>query len=108
PEHVRQRTRIVLRVRFDLRPGDVSGSVDELAEVAIGDWRAVDPETIDRDPMRRCLFGVMTVRSHAECAAGDPDHAFRYRWAFNSRNHCSAGIVHDCPAPRSSAVGSEF
>ena len=73
-EHVRQRARIVLRVRRDLGEGDVAGRVDEFAELPVGDRRAVDPEAVDRDPVDRRFFGVVPVRAHAERAAGNPHH----------------------------------
>ena len=44
--------------------------VDELAELAIGHRRAVDPEAVDRDGVARRLVGIMPVRAHAEGAAG--------------------------------------
>jgi hypothetical protein len=44
-------------------------------ELQIGDRITVDPETVHRDTMRRCLFGIMLVRAHLEIAFRDPDHS---------------------------------
>src|SRR6185295_1035694 len=74
-EHVRQRAGIILRLRLDFREGDVAGRVDELAELTIGDRRAVDPEAVNGYAMRRGFLGIVMVRPHAERAAGDDDHA---------------------------------
>src|SRR5215831_2077488 len=71
---MRQGTRIVLGVGLDLGERDVTGRVDELAELIVGDRGAIDPEAVDRDAMRWSLFGVVLVRSHAEGAPGDPRH----------------------------------
>src|SRR5215831_8107218 len=48
--------------------------VDEGLELSVRHWRAVDPEAIDRDAMRRRLLRIMVVGSHAERATGNPDH----------------------------------
>ncbi len=74
-EQVRQGAGIVLRVGRDFRDGDMTGGLDEVPELAVGDRRAVDPERIDADAMDRRLLGIMLVRPHAERAAGNPDHA---------------------------------
>ena len=75
PEHFRQRARVVLRVGRDLGVGDVARGGHELAEVTVGDWRRVNPEPAHGHAMNRRLLRVMTVRAHAERAAGYPDHA---------------------------------
>ena len=47
----------------------------EFPELAARDRRAVDPETVYRDPMDRRLLRIVLVGSHAECAAWYPLHA---------------------------------
>jgi len=47
---------------------------DEFLELTIGDRRAVYPEFIDRNPVRRSFFGIVFVRPHAERTAGNSDH----------------------------------
>jgi hypothetical protein len=74
PEHVRQRAGVVLGIRLDFGEGDVAGCVDELAELAIGHRRAVDPEAVDAYVVGRGLLAIMPVRSHTEAAARDEDH----------------------------------
>ena len=74
-EHVRQRAGIILRVGRDLGEGHVAGRLDELLELPVGHRRAVDPEAVDRHAMDRRFFRIVLVRSHAERAAGNPDHA---------------------------------
>ena len=73
-EHVRQRARIILRPRRDLGERHVLRRVDELAELAVCHWRAVDPKCADADPMRWGFLGIVYVRTHAEFAARDEDH----------------------------------
>jgi hypothetical protein len=72
---VGQRARIVVRIGRDLGEGHVPRRLDEGAELTVGDRRLVDPESVDFDEMRRRLFRVVPVRSHAERAARDPSHA---------------------------------
>ena len=74
---MRQRARIVLRVRRDLGESDVSGRVDEVAELAVGHRRLVDPERVDADAVRGRFLRIVPVRSHAKDAAGDTRHAPR-------------------------------
>jgi len=57
-----------------LRRGDVARRLDESLELAVRHRRAIDPEAADRHAMDRRLFGVMVIRAHGECAAGNPDH----------------------------------
>src|SRR5262245_42586113 len=76
-EHVPQRTWIILRFGLDLGEGDVTGSVDEFAEVAVCNRGTVLPEAVYRNAMNRRFFRIMFIRSHAECAAGNPDHSRR-------------------------------
>src|SRR5215472_15095447 len=74
PEHVRKGARIVLRIWCDLGEGDVTGGSDKFSELAICHRRAVDPECVDRHMMGWRLLRVVFVRTHAEGAAGNPDH----------------------------------
>src|SRR4051812_24405935 len=67
-------SRVILRVWCDLRIGDISGLPDEVAEFAVGDRSAIDPESVDFHRMNRRFLGVMLVRPHIKNAAGDPDH----------------------------------
>jgi hypothetical protein len=76
-QHVRQRARIVLPVGPDLGDGDVAGRLDELAELPVGDRRAIDPEAVDAHLMRRRLLRIVPVGAHAERAALDPHHPRR-------------------------------
>ena len=76
-QHVRQRVWIILRFRRDLREGDVTRRFDEGAELGIRHRRAVDPEIIDRDAVRRRLLRIVPVGAHAKRAAGDVDHPVR-------------------------------
>ena len=78
-DHVRQDAGIVLRVGRDLGEGDVTGRVDEFLELPVRHRRAVDPEAVDRDAMNRRFLRIVPVRSHAERAAGDPDHVLMIR-----------------------------
>ena len=71
---MRQRARIILRLRRDLGEGDVIRRVDELAELAVGHRRAVDPERVDVDAVDGRLLGIVLVRTHAELAARHEDH----------------------------------
>src|SRR5208282_1860257 len=66
--------RMVLWIRGDLGEGDMAGRPDELAEFAICNRSAINPEGVDSHPMDRRLFRVMLVRPHAEGAAGNPNH----------------------------------
>ena len=72
---MRQRARIVLRVRGNLGKGHVAGRLDEFLELPVGDRRAVDPELVHRDAVDRRLFRIVPVRSHTERAAGNQNHA---------------------------------
>src|SRR4051794_25906155 len=73
-QHVREGTRVILRVGRDLRIGNIAGHLDELAEFSVGDRSAIDLESVDVHRVDRRLLGVMLVRPHIENAAGDPDH----------------------------------
>ena len=71
---MRQHAGIVPGVGRDLGDGDVFGSPYEFLELPVRHGIAVDPEAIDGDTMRRRFLRIMPVRSHAERAAGNPDH----------------------------------
>ena len=71
---MRQRPRIILRVRRDLGEGDVVGGVDEFAELAVRHWRAVDPERINADAVDWRFLNIVPVRTHTEFPAGHEDH----------------------------------
>ena len=73
-EHVRQRARIILRVRRDLGRRDVARCPDKRLELAVRHRRAVEPEGVDRHTMDRRFFRVVIVGTHAEGAAGNRDH----------------------------------
>ena len=94
-EHVRQRAGIILRIGRDFGEGDVAGGFDEFLELPVGHRRAVDPEAVDADAMRRRLFRIMLVRSHAERAAGNEDHVRMGRLLRPLR---SCNVVHVPPA----------
>src|SRR5580704_14611583 len=74
PQHARQHTRIVFRVRGNLGDGDVTGRFNKLPELAICDGGRVDPESVDRDAMGGRFFGIVPVRSHPISAAGNEHH----------------------------------
>src|SRR5215212_11838646 len=46
-QHMRKGTRVILRVGRDFRMGNIAGYLDELAEFAVGDRSAIDPESVD-------------------------------------------------------------
>src|SRR5690606_13891871 len=73
-EHVRQRSRILLRIRRDLCISLKSGVVDELAKLPIGDWHTVNPEIVHAHSMYRSLFGIVTIGPHAERATANETH----------------------------------
>src|SRR4249920_1329363 len=50
------------------------GRAHKFPELAIGDRCAIDPEFANGDAMYRRFFRIVLVRSHAERAAGNPDH----------------------------------
>src|SRR5215469_570065 len=52
----------------------MASRVDEGLELSVRHRRAVDPEAIDRDAVRRRLLRIMVVGSHTERATGNPDH----------------------------------
>src|SRR5258708_18879437 len=66
--------RIILRIGCDFSEADVTGRLDEFAKLTVRHRRAIHPEGVDRDAINRCFLGVMTVRSHAESAAGSKEH----------------------------------
>ena len=73
-DHVREHSRIILRIRRDLGDGDMLGRLDEFLELPVCHRMAVHPEAVDGDAMRRGFFRIMLVRAHAESTAGYPDH----------------------------------
>src|SRR5262249_33273697 len=73
-KHVRQRAGIVFWIRGNFGECLMSGGADEFLKLPVGHWRTVDPEAADSDAMDRRFFWIMFVRSHAERAAGNPDH----------------------------------
>jgi hypothetical protein len=73
-QHVRQRARIILRLRCDLGKSDVTGRLDEFAKSPVRHWSGIHPEPVDRDTMDRRFFRIMLVRSHAERTAGNEPH----------------------------------
>src|SRR5277367_4255355 len=72
-EQPRQCVWVILRVRFLFGESDVPGRPDELSELCVGNGRSVDPEAVDGYAMNRCLFWIMLVRTHEECAPWNPD-----------------------------------
>ena len=86
-EHVRQRAGIILRIGRNFGKGLVAGRDHEPLELAVRHRRAVDPEAVHRHAMDWRFLGIMTVGSHAERAAGNPDHVggpviFRLRFVL--------------------------
>ena len=78
-EHMRKCAGIILRVGFDLRKSDIAGRVDEFAEVSVRHRCPVYPEGVNRNPVDRPFFRVVTIRSHAEGAAGNTNHILKMR-----------------------------
>jgi hypothetical protein len=72
---MRQRAGVVLRVGRDFGEGDVAGRPHEFLELPVRHRRAVDQEFIDGHMMSGRFLGVMLVRAHAECTAGNSQHA---------------------------------
>ena len=60
-EHVRQGFRVVPHVRLPFGDGDMACGADEIAELAIGDGRAIHAECIDAHPVDRRFFRVVPV-----------------------------------------------
>ena len=98
-EHVRQRAGIVLRLRPFLGECHVPGFVDEFAELPVGNGSPIDPEAAHRNRMNRRLFGIMLVGSHAERAAGYPDHV-RRRGRLRPLCRRHASVAHGLLASR--------
>jgi hypothetical protein len=71
---VRQSTRIVPCFGCNFGKGDVAGRVDEFAELAIGDRRAVHPEFGHANTMDRRFLRIMPIRTHAIGAARHVQH----------------------------------
>jgi hypothetical protein len=94
-EHVRQRAGIILRIGRNLGERLVAGGFDEFLELPVGHRRTVDPEAVDGDAMRRRLFRIMLIRSHAERAAGNEDH-IRMGRLLRPLRRCN--VVHAPPA----------
>src|SRR3954451_10174904 len=46
-QHMGKGSRVILRVRRDLRIGDIPRLSDEVAEFAVGDRSAIDPESVN-------------------------------------------------------------
>src|SRR5262245_24616403 len=74
-EWLRSRIRVVRTVWRPLCNSDVTGCLDELAEGGIRHEVTVDPEAFDRHVVRRRLFWVVVVRSHAEHTPANPEHS---------------------------------
>ena len=74
-DHMRQRAGIVLRIGRDFGESDVAGRPHEILELPVRHRRAVDCEFIDGNAMNGRFVGIVLVRSHAERAAGNPQHA---------------------------------
>ena len=64
---------VILGVWRDLSEGDVTGRVNELAELIVGDGRAVHPEAVDPRAMSRSFLATVVVRFHAESTTGNTD-----------------------------------
>src|SRR5277367_3073671 len=71
---MRQRARVVFRVGRNFRESDVADCPDDFLELPIRNRRAVHPERRDGDTMRRRLFRIMPIRTHAESAARNANH----------------------------------
>ncbi len=81
PEHqragnqvLRRRAGKVIRVKWALGYGDVSGVLDELRELAICHLKAIDPESVDGDVADGRLLWIVGIRAHPERAGRDPGH----------------------------------
>ena len=94
-KHVRQRVGIVLRVRRNFGEGCVTGGFDEILELPVGHRRAVDPEAVDTDAMRRRFLRIMPVRAHAKGAAINAHHSLDRRSVGNRGQYL--GQIRHCP-----------
>src|SRR5258708_2320361 len=74
-EHVRQRTRIILRFGCNFGKGDVAGRIDELAELAIGNGYAVHPEPVHCNAVDRRFLWIVPIRTHAKRATWYIEHS---------------------------------
>ena len=107
-QHVMRCSGIVTRIGRLLRRGDVARGFDESREAFVCDWRCIHEETVNMGSMGRCLFGVVAIGSHEECACGDWNHRnLVYRGetcvvAFH--NHVSCVSVSDDLAGAGSAA----
>ena len=79
-KHLRQCARIVFWVGWNFGEGDMPGRAHERRKLLVRHRRRIDPESVYRDTMDGRLFGVMSVRSHAEHTAGNPGHAGQRRF----------------------------
>src|SRR5689334_23752653 len=75
-KHLRQSSRIVLRLGRTLSDSDMVRGFNKAGELLVGYRVSVDPEALNRGGVRRRLFGIMTIRSHPESATSNPHHAW--------------------------------
>lgn len=73
-EHMRERVRIIFRLRRQFGESDVAGCVHEFTELAVGDRRPVDPEPLDGDAMAGRFLRIMSVGTHAIGTARHVQH----------------------------------
>ena len=71
---MRQRARIIFRLRRDLGERHMLRRVDEFAELAVRHRRAVDPKSADANPVRWRFLRIVGVRAHAKVATRQEDH----------------------------------
>ena len=84
---------IIGRIDRLLGQRDVAGRRNKTLEVAVGDGECFHPEAVDRDAVRRRFFRIVTVRTHQERAAGNPDHSGKRRLVFSGVTLFENGAV---------------
>src|SRR5262249_26600503 len=73
-KHVRHRVGIVFRIGGSFGERLVASRSNKFLKLTVGDRGSVNPKTIYADSMRRALFRVVLIRSHAERAAWKEYH----------------------------------
>ena len=78
-QHLRQRSRILRRIGWNLRERRVPRRFDKPREALVGRWILVDPETVHRFPMDGTFLGIVILRTHLVVGRRDPDHVRKWR-----------------------------
>ena len=73
-EERRINSRILRRVRRTLSHRQIARRLDKAPELGVRHQMFIHPEAIHGHAVNRPLLGVEVIRTHAECAAGNPGH----------------------------------